>query len=69
FDVSLEIESTGKGLENENIYYHDASGRRLALGKIALGQTVFYQDEGFKVYRTVNNIFLVESTDGDYQLF
>ncbi|WP_204265854.1 DUF6531 domain-containing protein, partial [Klebsiella pneumoniae] len=30
FDVFLTIDDTGKGLENENIYYHDMSGRRLA---------------------------------------
>ena len=47
FGCLLTIDDTGKGLENENIYYHDMSGRRLALGKIALGQKVFYQDEGF----------------------
>ncbi|HCT1401687.1 TPA: RHS repeat protein [Proteus mirabilis] len=69
FDVFLTIDDTGKGLENENIYYHDMSGRRLALGKIALGQKVFYQDEGFTVYRTTNNLFLVESAEGDYQFF
>ncbi|HEK3221748.1 hypothetical protein KUA04_17210 [Proteus mirabilis] len=65
----MTIDDTGKGLENENIYYHDMSGRCLALGKIALGQKVFYQDEGFTVYRTTNNLFLVESAEGDYQLF
>lgn len=69
FDAFLEIDSTGVGLENENIYYHDMSGRRLALGKIALGQKVFYQDEGFQIYRTINNIFILESSGGDYQLF
>lgn len=30
---------------------------------------MFYQDEGFTVYRTTNNLFLVESAEGDYQFF
>ncbi|MEG0281086.1 MAG: RHS repeat-associated core domain-containing protein [Morganella sp. (in: enterobacteria)] len=69
FDVSIEIDYTGGSIEDASLYYHDMSGRRLSLGALALGQDVFYADEGFRVYRSLQNIFLLESDTGDYQLF
>ncbi|EML9905156.1 RHS repeat-associated core domain-containing protein [Morganella morganii] len=69
FDVSIEIDYTGGSIEDAPLYYHDMSGRRLSLGELALGQDAFYVDEGFRVYRSLQNIFLLESDTGDYQLF
>ncbi|MBA5806704.1 RHS repeat protein [Morganella morganii] len=69
FDVSIEIDYSGGSIEDAPLYYHDMSGRRLSLGELALGQDAFYVDEGFRVYRSLQNIFLLESDTGDYQLF
>ncbi|HHN8391435.1 TPA: RHS repeat-associated core domain-containing protein [Morganella morganii] len=69
FDVSIEIAYTGGPIGDAPLYYHDMSGRRLSLGELAPGQDAFYVDEGFRVYRSLQNIFLLESDTGDYQLF
>lgn len=69
FDVSLRIEDSLTHPGEDECIYTDMSGRDLKLGSLAPGQDVYYTDEGFRVYRSLQNIFLLETKDGEYQLF
>lgn len=69
FEVSLRLEPSTRFPGEDEVIYTDRSGRDLPLGIMALGSTFYYVDEGFRMYRSLNNIFLRETPDGDYQLF
>ncbi len=69
FDVSIRLEPSTRFPGEDEVIYTDRSGRDLPLGIMALGSAFYYVDEGFRMYRSLNNIFLLETPDGDYQLF
>lgn len=69
FEVTLRIVSTSDSQHANTLIYTDQSGRELGLGIVGLGQTVFYPDEGIRLYRSTMNIFMIETIDGEYQLF
>ena len=69
FEITLRIEPNPQDAELDNIIYTDYSGRELGLGHLELGQYAFYVDEGFRLYRSLQNIFMLETTEGDYFIF
>lgn len=69
FEIRLRIETAKTDPTLDNIIYTDQSGRDVGLGHLELGQSVFYADEGFWLYRSQHNIFMIETTEGDYLIF
>ncbi|MFW0767450.1 RHS repeat-associated core domain-containing protein [Trabulsiella odontotermitis] len=69
FDVSVRLEPSVRFPGEDEVIYTDRSGRDLPLGIMAPGSSFYYVDEGFRMYRSLNNIFLLETPDGYYQLF
>lgn len=69
FDVAVRLEPSLRFPGEDEVIYTDRTGRDLSLGIMALGSAFYYVDEGFRMYRSLNNIFLLETPEGDYELF
>ncbi|WP_127956682.1 RHS repeat-associated core domain-containing protein [Serratia microhaemolytica] len=69
FEGTLRLEPAPDLPGEEAVFYTDGAGRELPLGVIPLGARLFYADEGFWLTRSINNLFLIETPHGDYQLF
>lgn len=70
FEVFLHREFTApEQKDSAQIYFHDLSGRELGLGDVPVGGTMFYVDEGFRLYHPLSDTFVLESAQGGYQVF
>lgn len=66
FEFYLEIRDQNG---EEAIFYLDRSGRELELGVLLKGMSARYIDEGFTLYRSVHNQFLLQTDSGLFYLF
>ncbi|AHG19542.1 hypothetical protein Z042_07915 [Chania multitudinisentens RB-25] len=66
FEFSLEIRDQHG---EEAIFYIDRSGRELGLGVLLKGMSARYIDEGFTLYRSSYNQFLLQTDFGAFYLF
>lgn len=53
----------------EQFFYVDDAGRELKLGGLTPGDSAFYVDEGFRVWRSKQDYFLIQTLAGDYSCF
>lgn len=53
----------------EQFIYVDDAGRELKLGGLLPGDSAFYTDEGFRVWRSKQDYFLLQTLQGDHSLF
>ncbi|MFD1801416.1 RHS repeat-associated core domain-containing protein [Mixta tenebrionis] len=49
--------------------FTDRSGRALGLGALARGQGVHYPDEGFRLWRSLQDVYMLEDDGGLYSVF
>jgi len=66
FEFSLEIRDRSG---EEAIFYIDRSGRELGLGVLLKGMSARYIDEGFTLYRSTQDQFLLQTDEGIFYLF
>ncbi|HAU9740022.1 TPA: hypothetical protein JFB80_005177 [Escherichia coli] len=70
FEVFLHQEPAVPGAQDSaQIFFHDMSGRELGLGDVPVGGAMFYVDEGFRLYHPLAGMFVLESAQGQYQIF
>ncbi|MFN3139583.1 DUF6531 domain-containing protein [Escherichia fergusonii] len=53
----------------EQFFYVDDAGRALKLGGLTPGDSAFYVDEGFRVWRSKQDYFLIQTLAGEYSCF
>jgi len=53
----------------EQFFYLDDAGRALKLGGLTPGDSAFYVDEGFRVWRSKQDYFLIQTLAGEYSCF
>jgi RHS repeat-associated protein len=51
------------------VTFTDRSGRALGLGALVRGQGVHYPDEGFRLWRSLQDVYMLEDDDGLYSVF
>lgn len=62
-----QFDLTEKG--PEQFFYVDDAGRALKLGGLVPGDSAFYIDEGFRVWRSKQDYFLLQTLEGEYSFF